>query len=150
MGNEIIQQVIEFFAAVDARNWQKAEAAMASSVLLDYTSMTGNPAAWQTPGEITTAWAAFLPGFDKTHHAVTAFKTAVYDNTATVQCQGKADHFIDGSVWTVEGAYDILLKKTAGTWLIQEFKFNFSGQTGNTTLPSVASERMQRNGSLQQ
>jgi hypothetical protein len=145
MEQQIIAGVItKLFAGADERNWQKVESTMDEVVLLDYTSMTGGEPAQLTPAQITTAWAAFLPGFDSTHHQLYAMEIEVNNRIANAHYLGKADHFIEKEVWTVEGIYDAELQKKNGDWKITKLKFNFISQSGDTSLPALATERMKR------
>ncbi len=138
----IIQQINTLFAGADERNWEKVKSTMNTTVLLDYSSMTGNPAITLSPDAITQAWASFLPGFDSTHHQLSDFSVSINDNEATAEYFGKADHFINNDVWTVEGTYQTHLQLVSGSWLITAQKFNFSQQSGNTELPALATQRM--------
>jgi SnoaL-like domain len=140
---KIIQSLKNLFAGADERDWQKVQGVMATNVLLDYTSMNGGSPTTQTPQQITDAWAAFLPGFDKTHHQLSKFEVSLQDTIANVHYFGKADHFIDKEVWTVEGTYDSELKKESNHWLVTKHKFNFIKQSGNTDLPAIASKKVQ-------
>ena len=137
---KIIQSIADLFAGADERNWQKVQSVMANSVLLDYTSMAGGNPAIMTPQQVTGAWAAFLPGFDKTYHQLSGFEVKVNGDTATAHYAGKADHFIGKETWTVEGTYDTELQKDNSRWLIIKHKLNFTKQSGNTNLPGQATQ----------
>jgi len=139
---KIIQTLTDVFEGADERNWQKVLDAMAATVLLDYSSLTGNPAALLPSSEIVETWKGFLPGFDKTHHQVFNFKVSENGNVAMVTFDGKADHFIDNQVWTVEGAYDAEVMQLTSKWVVSKLKFNFSEQSGNSNLPALAIERL--------
>jgi hypothetical protein len=141
MTEEIKKNIQDIFKGADERNWKKIEDKMAGKVLLDYTSMTGGEPALLSPEDITKAWANFLPGFDKTEHNITNFKTTITDKLVTVTFDGKADHFIDNKVWTVEGDYYAEVNTDNKVCLL---KFNFKKQSGDTELPSIAGERMQK------
>jgi hypothetical protein len=140
----IIQQIKSLFTATDARDWDKVQATMNESVVLDYSSMTGQPAATLSPESIVKAWSAFLPGFDSTHHHVSGFVVKLTGNTAMAHFDGTANHYINNAVWTVQGSYDTKLERKNNQWLISEFKFNFAEQNGNTDLPKLSAERMGR------
>lgn len=139
---EIIHQIQNLFAGTDARDWSKVQATMNENVLLDYSSMNGNPATTLRPNEIVNAWSAFLPGFDSTHHHVSGFVIELIGHTAKAHFDGNANHYIGNAVWTVQGSYDTKLERVNKQWLISEFKFNFGQQNGNTGLPTLAAERM--------
>ncbi|SDS33564.1 Ketosteroid isomerase-related protein [Mucilaginibacter mallensis] len=144
MENKIVQQIKNLFAGADERNWQKVEATMNDIVLLDYSSMTGIAATNLSPNYITTAWAAFLPGFDRTNHNLSGFIVKINGNDAAAHYPGKADHFLNHEIWVVKGTYDTKLKLVNRNWLITEHKFNFTQQSGNINLPALATQKMQK------
>jgi ketosteroid isomerase-like protein len=106
--------------------------------------MTGHPATAFSPEQIISDWAAFLPGFDRTNHQLSDFTVEIKDQEAMVHYTGKADHYLHGEVWTVEGAYDTQLKQTGEVWLIAAHTFHFTNQRGNATLPAAAIKKMER------
>jgi len=138
----IASTITRLFEGVDKRDWQQVENTMDDKVLLDYTSMAGGTPAWLTPRQITDAWAAFLPGFDRTNHRLSGFEVNEDKNSSTAHYSGKAEHFIGKDIWVVEGTYDTTLKEREGNWVVSQFKFNLKTQSGNTNLPSIATERM--------
>lgn len=135
---KIIQAITNIFNGADEHNWNKIQKAMAENVLLDYASLSGNPAATLPSKQIIETWKGFLPGFDKTHHQLSNFKVTQNANMASVHYDGKADHFISKEVWTVEGTYDAEVLKTSNIWVVTKLKFNLSKQSGNTNLPAQA------------
>jgi hypothetical protein len=143
MENEkIIHAVSAVFSGADERDWKKVRNAMAENVLLDYYSLSGSPAAVLSSMQIIETWKGFLPGFDRTHHQLSNFRVTRHSDTAKVHCDGKADHFIDKDVWTVEGSYDAEAIKINSRWVMTMLKFNLSKQSGNTNLPAQAIERL--------
>ncbi|MFY7733571.1 MAG: nuclear transport factor 2 family protein [Bacteroidia bacterium] len=140
----ITEKVNSIFTGADERDWNKVKSVMDKQVLLDYSSMTGSPATNLKPEQITTAWAAFLPGFDRTNHKLSDFKIKINGDDAVVNYSGKADHYLNSEVWTVEGSYTTKLKYVNGNWLVNSHKFNFEKQSGKTTLPTEATKKMER------
>lgn len=140
----ITEKVNSIFTGADERDWNKVKSVMDKQVLLDYSSMTGSPATNLKPEQITTAWAAFLPGFDRTNHKLSDFKIKINGDDAVVNYIGKADHYLNSEVWTVEGSYTTKLKYINGNWLVNSHKFNFEKQSGKTTLPTEATKKMER------
>jgi ketosteroid isomerase-like protein len=134
--------ITRLFGGVDKRDWQQVESTMDDKVLLDYTSMAGGTPTWLTPRQITDAWAAFLPGFDRTHHHLSDFE--INEGKDSAHFKGKAEHFIGNEIWVVEGTYDATLRKKEGDWVVSEFKFNLKDQSGNTQLPAIATGRMNK------
>ncbi|HEX9152773.1 MAG TPA: nuclear transport factor 2 family protein [Flavobacterium sp.] len=144
MKEEIKRSVLDIFEGADERNWTRVKNAMAETVLLDYSSMTGTEPAMLSPDDITNAWANFLPGFDRTKHNLTNFKISTSDKLTTITFDGKADHFINDKVWTVEGDY---YAEAQSDNRISLLKFNFKTQSGDMGLPEKATEKMQNENS---
>lgn len=140
METTISQTVGHLFAGVDARDWDLVRATFADSVTLDFTSMNGGAPAVLTPDEIINAWAAFLPGFDSTHHQISDIRVNSTDARATVHYHGTADHRLGSAVWTVSGHYETELVRIGGDWKISAHTFHLESQSGDTTLPARASE----------
>ena len=141
---QINARVTQLFVSTDQGNWPEVENCFANQVVLDYSSMSGNPAATMSPKDITGAWKTILPGFEHTHHQLGNFLTEVEGNTAKVFCYGTATHYLTdeaGNVWTVVGSYDFELKQEANTWKVTSMKFNFKYQDGNASLAQKAIAR---------
>ncbi len=144
MEQKIIDTVTTIFTGVDERNWGKIQGVMADKVLLDYTSLNGGEPEKQTPKEITIAWASMLPGFDRTHHQVSNFNVQANGDTASVNYNGKGEHFLGNEVWIAEGTFDTELKKNNDEWLITKHKFNVEKQSGNIALQKKAKQIVKR------
>ncbi|MEO1516711.1 MAG: nuclear transport factor 2 family protein [Bacteroidota bacterium] len=142
----VIQEKINaLFIASDQRNWAEVEQCFSPNVLLDYSSMSGQPAAELTPAQIVESWKTILPGFDATHHQLGNFRTRKQTAVASAFCYGTATHFLDnekGSSWTVIGTYDFELEKDGADWTISKMTFHFRGQSGNLELPALAMSRV--------
>jgi len=144
----IKETVAKLFVSSDQRNWAEVEAQFATKVTLDYSSMTGNPAAEVSPTDITTGWKTVLPGFTHTHHQIGNFITEINGNKAHSFCYGTATHYLEddnGNIWTVVGSYDFDLEKIDDHWKITTMTFNFKYQDGNTALIQKAIENVKNN-----
>ncbi|MDO3625098.1 nuclear transport factor 2 family protein [Mucilaginibacter sp. BT774] len=135
---KIIETITNIFEGADERDWNKVKASFANDVLLDYYSMNGSPATVLSSNDIIKAWKGFLPGFDLTHHYVTKFEIEQSVGIAKAHFSGKADHFIDGESWTVEGSYDLELAIVGDDAKVTKFKFNLQSQGGNVQLSQRA------------
>ncbi|MEM9075908.1 MAG: nuclear transport factor 2 family protein [Bacteroidota bacterium] len=134
--------VVGLFVATDERDWDTVLESFNPKVLLDYSSMTGNPATELNPEAIVTAWKGILPGFESTHHQIGNILELIDGDKATVLCYGTATHYLtdeSGNIWTVVGAYHFgVVQDSDENWKISKMKFNFKYQDGNTTLPEKA------------
>ncbi|MEJ1239261.1 PhzA/PhzB family protein [Chryseolinea sp. T2] len=142
MEHSIIEHIIALFSGADERNWTKVKSVLSQQVVLDYSSMTGAPATSVSPEQIVASWSSFLPGFNRTNHHLFDFKVDRKDREAVVTYGGKADHYLNESVWTVEGTYTTEVKLINGIWLITSHTFHFHRQSGDTTLPGLAQANM--------
>ncbi len=134
--DKIIQTFSSVFAGADERDWAKVQNAMAVNVLLDYSSLSGNPAASLSSEQIIETWKGFLPGFDRTHHQLSEFEVELNQAVVNIHCRGTADHFIGREVWTVECTYDAELEQANGNWVVTKLAFHLLRQSGNTALPA--------------
>ena len=134
--------VVNLFVATDERDWDPVLESFSPKVILDYSSMTGNPATKLNPEAIVTAWKGILPGFESTHHQIGNILEHIDGDKATIFCYGIATHYLtdaSGNIWTVVGSYDFEVDKNSdGNWKISKMKFNFKYQDGNMSLPEKA------------
>lgn len=141
----ITETVTNIFVGADERDWALIEAAFDSKVLLDYSSLSGNPAATLPTGDIIASWKAIFPGFKNTHHQIGNFKITHDDKEANVFCYGTATHYLPNDsrqdLWTVVGTYNFHLVYKKGQWKADRMQFNFKYQDGNTNLPQLAIEK---------
>ena len=140
--------ITKLFVNTDNRNWSGVEEQFAHTVTLDYSSMTGNPAADLSPTEITGSWKSVLPGFASTHHQIGNFITEANDNKAHSFCYGTATHYLEddnGNIWTVVGSYDFDLERTDDQWKVTSMTFNYKYQDGNSGLIQKAIENANSN-----
>ncbi|ANQ49462.1 nuclear transport factor 2 family protein [Flammeovirga sp. MY04] len=139
--NAILETIHQLFISTDAREWEKLEKIFADKVVLDYSSMNGNPAVTLSPSQIIEGWKTILPGFTHTHHQIGNGMTKDLGDKAEVFCYGTATHYLEseeGNVWTVVGSYNFELEKENDNWRVTKMKFNFKYQDGNTSLPELA------------
>jgi len=143
--SEIKQIVIELFIATDRQDWEQVSLFFADEVLLDYSSMNGDPAISLSPEQIITAWKGIIPGFEHTHHQLGNFSSTISDDKAKVFCYGTASHYLNdpnGNLWIVVGTYDFDLKKSDDSWKITSMAFNFKYQDGNVELAEKAINKL--------
>ena len=142
---QIIETVTAVFTGCDERNWKQVQNAFAPEVLLDYSSLSGSPAVNLPAETIINSWKAFFAGFPHTHHQLGNFNVKQQGDAADVFCYGTATHYLPNetnkNVWTVVGTYNFHCVKINNQWKVDEMKFNFKYQDGNTDIPALASEK---------
>jgi ketosteroid isomerase-like protein len=79
------------------------------------------------------------------------FTIKIDGQQAQVRYFGKADHFLHGEKWTVEGSYDTkLVRHDSDNWLIVEHIFHLEKQSGDTSLPTKISHKMEKQSAIEQ
>jgi hypothetical protein len=141
----IEETITNIFNGSDKHNWEMVRNSFAEEVLLDYSSLSGQPAAIQKADDIVGAWKSFLPKFKFTLHLVTNFEIHTSGEKATTFCKGKAVHHLPGAeggdVWTVYGTYDFNLQRIDDDWKVLSMKLNLLYQDGNKNLPAIAGKQ---------
>lgn len=138
----ISRSITDIAAGADRHDWDRVRAAFADDVTVDYTSLWGGEPATQAADDLVAGWAAFLPGFDSTHHMVTNHTiTNVDDNTATAEADFTATHRIGDTLWTLGGRYTYELVQTSERWKVYSLTMTALWESGDRGLVSVAAER---------
>ena len=115
----------------DRHEFEALEELYADEFLLDYSSLSGEPAEIKSPRALMTAWANVLPGFDRTRHALSDVAASVEGDHATATANVEAGHWVDGAYWQVGGHYDYQLERQADTWKITSMTFTLEDETGS-------------------
>lgn len=139
----ITQNIMAIFNGTDKRQWDRVRHSLADEVLLDYSSMSGQPAVQTKADDIIASWSGFLPKFAFTLHLLSNVEVHIQGGTATFFCKGEALHHLPnaegGDVWKVYGTYDIELAQLGEQWKTVSLRFNLLYQEGNLNLPALAS-----------
>ena len=139
---DISNVISRYFVAVDERDWDGAKVLMTNPFHLDYSSFGGGDPADLDPNRILKNWAAFLPGFEATHHQIGTLDIQVNGETAKAKLYGTATHIIGERSWTVVGTYNIPLVRNGEGWKLSGIQFLYKFQTGAIDLPAEAKQRM--------
>ena len=128
--------------AIDALDWDAVRGAMASEVLVDYTSLSGGEPETLPAGDLVARWQGLLPGFDATQH-LTGPVLVSRDGGPGVRLD---THVIgyhritdpdEGGMWAVHGHYTARLVDG----VITELTLTVFFQDGRLDLPDVATRR---------
>ncbi len=139
---DITRTLTDIAAGADRHDWTRVRDAFADHVTIDYTSLWGGDPATQPADELVAGWAAFLPGFDSTHHMVTNHAiTSVSEIAATAQADFTATHRLDDGLWVLGGRYDYALEKTGDRWVVTTMTMTALWETGDRGLVALAGER---------
>ncbi|MEM7676261.1 MAG: nuclear transport factor 2 family protein [Myxococcota bacterium] len=138
----IVESVV---VLADTRNFDALEKLYADEVMVDYSSLSGQPAELKSPPALMNEWAATLPGFDRTRHALSDVEARVSGETATARANVVAGHWIDGAYWEVTGHYDYELALGDDGWRITAMTFTLEDETGSRDVFGPAMDAAREN-----
>ena len=139
---EITRSITDIAAGADRHDWSRVRGAFAEQVTADYTSLWGGEPAKQASEDLVNSWAAFLPGFDSTHHMVTNHTiSSMTDASATAEADFTATHRIDDKLWTLGGRYTYELERSGERWVVTSLTMTALWETGERGLVGIAGNR---------
>lgn len=116
---------------IDRHDFETLEGLYADNVARDYTSLNGGEPEVTTNKALMMRWAKHLPGFDRTRHSLANMTAAVAGDTARVEADVVADHWIDDLLWTVSGRHVYELGRFGRDWRVTGQTFIFQGEEGS-------------------
>jgi hypothetical protein len=137
----VISTVSAIPLAVDLARYDLAEAAFASSIVIDYSSLWGGKPQRMTPTELMAAWRALVPGFDATRHELRDVRARVQGDSATATAFVDGRHWFEGRLWRPIGTYSWTLERRGGAWKVTKMTFTMTEEIGDRGLVALATER---------
>lgn len=129
---EIIETITDIAAGADRHDWGRVRSAMSDQITTDYTSLFGGEPVTQPADKLVKTWAAFLPGFDSTHHMVTNHSvTRTGTDTATAEADFTATHRIGDALWVLGGRYSYRLSNSGAGWMVTSMTMQALWETGD-------------------
>ncbi len=144
---EVVATATKVFTTSDRREWDACSRLFTEEVILDYQSLSGQPAESLSPKQIVERWQGILPGFAATQHMLTNHEVEFPSvNLAVCRFYGHAVHYIPqaagGEEWGVYGTYTLELLRRKEGWKVRYMQYNHKYQHGNAQLPALAIERV--------
>lgn len=136
-----LDAVVDFFAAIDARDWSAARALMSAPFHLDYASFGGGEPEDLEPDAVLDRWKTVLPGFERTDHRLSGLDVTTDGDAAIVAAGIVAIHAIDARVWTLTGSYRVSLARAGEGWTLSGIEFRYDSQSGSQELLGEARAR---------
>ena len=131
--------------AIDQRDWQAVRDAFADHVDVDYSSLSGAPAATVSSDDQIGAWRSFVGAFDATQHLtgplVTSERQAEVLGCASVRGYHRIAGAPGGDTWMVAGLYHVRFVHRRAGWRIIGITLKVLYQDGNLALPAIAQGR---------
>ena len=125
----------------DLGRFDALETLYAEEVTVDYSSLTGEPAARVAASDLMRAWGALLPGFDRTRHTLSDIRVIIDGNAAVATAAFTADHYINERFWQARGNYRYELRRDGRAWRIVAHTMNLQGEGGSRDVLELAAQR---------
>jgi hypothetical protein len=107
-----------------------------------YTSLFGGAPERLAAGTLVTRWQGLLPGFDGTQHLLGPLViTPTGDDDATVACNVRGYHHLNGSTWLVAGRYSLTLRRAGENWRVAGIVLRTTYEEGDRSLAEQATAR---------
>ena len=137
---------IRMLHALDLRDWQHVRDAFADHVDVDYSSLSGAPAANVAGDDLVGGWRSFVGAFDVTQHLGGPIVSAeLQSGEMKVEMHVRGYHRIAGAAggdtWMVAGHYQARLVHRRAGWRIIGLTLRVLYQEGNLDLPKIAQAR---------
>lgn len=136
-----VKTIVESVAVLaDRSEFEALERLYADEVLVDYSSLNGQPAELKSPQALMTDWAGVLPGFDRTRHDLGGVEAIIDGDTAAARADVSAGHWIGEAYWQVDGQYAYELVRAPHGWKITSMTFTLEDETGSRDVfgPAIA------------
>jgi hypothetical protein len=137
--------ITKMLHALDLRDWQKVRDAFADHVDVDYSSLSGEPAANVAGDDLVGGWRSFVGAFDATQHMTGPCTATERDHEVVVHTHVRGYHRIadapGGATWLVAGHYVLRLVQRRAGWRIVGLTLKVLYQEGNLELPAIARSR---------
>lgn len=131
--------------AIDRLDWPVVRQPFADRVRVDYSSLSGQPAADVNADDLIRDWGALLPGFDATQHLIGHVLVSRDEQSTIAETHVRGYHHIDGvaggNTWMVAGHYTLRFVERPGGWSIITLTLTVFYQEGNLALPDLARSR---------
>jgi hypothetical protein len=124
----------------DRGEFDALERLYAQQVRVDYTSLAGGEPEVKSARALMQQWAAVLPGFDRTRHAISGVQVRVRGTEAKARASVVADHWLGAQHWQVTGHYEYELERQATGWKIAAHRLVLTGETGSRDIFGPAIE----------
>jgi len=94
-------------------------------------SLAGGEPERKSARVLVSQWAAVLPGFDRTRHALPDIKVRLNGSNTTASANVVADHWLRSQYWQVSGRYGCGLVRDELEWRIAAHKLTVTGERGS-------------------
>ena len=141
---QVVDTVYRFAAAIDTRDWAGYRALFTDDITIDYSSYRPGSAGRMAADEWVARATRLFPGLDATQHCLFNPRATIGVDGATCESYVRAEHALDGALYTIGGRYTHGLIRTAGSWRINHVALRVAWTQGDPAVLEQARQRAER------
>ena len=131
---EIVEAVYRFAAAIDHRDWQAYRAVFTDEIMIDYSSYRPESIGTIRAEDWVARAVRLFPGLDASQHTISNSLVTIINDEATCHSYVRAEHALDGELFTIGGHYTHGLVRASDGWLIHSVTLSVAWSQGDREL----------------
>jgi 3-phenylpropionate/cinnamic acid dioxygenase small subunit len=139
---EVIDTVYRFAAAIDHRDWQAYRNIFTDEITIDYSSYRPGSIGPMSADEWVARGTRLFPGLDVSQHTISNPRVTQADDSATCESYVRADHALDGELYTIGGHYVHGMVRRTDGWRIYHVTLRVAWSQGDRDLLTRAAARV--------
>ena len=139
---EVVEAVYRFAAAIDHRDWQAYRAVFTDEIMIDYSSYRKESIGTMRAEDWVARATRLFPGLDASQHTISNSLVTIATDEATCNSYVRAEHALDGELFTIGGHYTHGLVRASDVWLIHSVTLSVAWSQGDSELLTRARGRV--------
>ena len=139
---EVVESVYRFAAAIDHRDWRTYRDIFTDEILIDYSSYRTDSIGMMTADDWVARAMRMFPGLDASQHTISNSLVTFDGEDATCDSYVRADHALDGELFTLGGFYTHGLVRGPDGWRINRVALRVAWTQGERELLEHARARV--------
>ena len=139
---EVVDTAYRFAAAIDGRDWVAYRSVFADEITIDYSSYRADSIGRMAADDWVARATRLFPGLDASQHCLFNPRASVDGDEATCESYVRAEHALDGRLFTIGGHYTHGLQRDADGWRINHVTLRVAWTQGDPALLDTARQRV--------
>jgi len=139
---EVVDTVYRFAAAIDGRDWIAYRSVFTDEITIDYSSYRPDSIGRMAADDWVARGTRLFPGLDATQHCLFNPRVTVTPDGAVCETYVRAEHALDGALYTIGGHYTHRLQRDRDGWRINHVALRVAWTQGDSTLLDRGRQRV--------
>lgn len=131
---EVIETVYRYAAGIDHRDWPAYRAVLTDEVTIDYSSYRADSIGPMAADAWVARAVGLFPGLDASQHTISNPRVSLAGDSATCESYVRAEHALDGELYTLGGFYTHRLVHDGDGWRINHITLRMAWSQGDREL----------------